>query len=1016
DFLPNTFFEQPIVDANPNDSVCGNVYDLQAISTMGTGLWTGPPNTSFGDASSPNTTAQIAFSGLSQVNATFTWHEQNSFCQAEDDVLIVYSTYPNAAAGLDDWTCGIAYTFDADILGYEYAMGTWKTDFSNADFDDKHDPNATVTLPNTGSFPGQPQAGTFGDSSFIAIPFTWVMDNNRCTDEDIVLITFYQIPVAFTGPDTSVCGKVYDMRAEYSIGSSKGQWTMIQGPGGSTVPPTWSDDTDPHATVQVPLHGEYIFKWKEDNLHNQTCTTEDQIVIFFIEIPDVDAGPDKYICGNSTNLEAINSTGTGEWLSAQAYIDDITDPLSYTEYGLTGTNDTVTYVWQEYNEHNGIQCVSNSEVDIVFMIVPESEVFFIPGTSTDHVCGKLETIDYNILVGVEPGITGPNVLAYWIGDDSNFYPNSFAKDPDSVRVGNYGVHEFNWVIENHHGDSVCPDTSITIIVDFIEQPVADAGPLYDTACIDSINPYYQFQGNWTTSTGDSIAGKWITTSPNQVSFWYINPIDPDTSLSDSLPNNYVYVNYIDPNTPEVYDLVWQEENYGSGVNGNLPDFCLDWDTTTVTFAPRPTGKVRAIYEPHCIGWPAKLSADEDYSIEAWDWSDIDDGNIIYAHNATLDSVGKGPVFVKWPEAQAGDEHYIRLITENEWACISRATADTIREPEKVPVEMEIEPAKCGDLNGEIALTTPPEFQQPHIYNWIKIDSLGFTYSDNTADTQIELETGDHYFSANARSLVMPNDSNYRCTDTFMVHVHDTGYIAALYQIQLTDTAEGIAPHTMEFTNVSYMVDSTYTTPDIVHFSHLINEPIPFEELDAEYEWRFYKLGFDTLLDYNTPVTIPPGLDPVQINGEFFVEDVNPSVEFDDAGYYIVELLARSDFGCTDTLRDGYYFIDAKSDIVPGVNVFTPNGDGVNDFLEFETKTLRSMHGKIFNRWGKLLFEWTWNENDQVPNPGWWDGKLENGQDAATGVYFYVIEGVGLDGNEFTGEDYAKAFHLIRDKQ
>ena len=74
-----------------------------------------------------------------------------------------------------------------------------------------------------------------------------------------------------------------------------------------------------------------------------------------------------------------------------------------------------------------------------------------------------------------------------------------------------------------------------------------------------------------------------------------------------------------------------------------------------------------------------------------------------------------------------------------------------------------------------------------------------------------------------------------------------------------------------------------------------------------------------------------------------------------------------------------------------------------------------MHGQIFNRWGKMIFEWTWNEADQKPNPHWWDGKV-NGKDAAPGVYFYVLTGVGKDGAQFSGKDYVKAFHLIREKK
>ena len=72
-----------------------------------------------------------------------------------------------------------------------------------------------------------------------------------------------------------------------------------------------------------------------------------------------------------------------------------------------------------------------------------------------------------------------------------------------------------------------------------------------------------------------------------------------------------------------------------------------------------------------------------------------------------------------------------------------------------------------------------------------------------------------------------------------------------------------------------------------------------------------------------------------------------------------------------------------SDYVPA-NIFTPNGDGLNDFFEipalptdFCTAQFASI--KIFNRWGKEVYSSTSNTFK-------WDGKGVN-----DGVYFYVID-------------------------
>ncbi|MES2627413.1 MAG: gliding motility-associated C-terminal domain-containing protein [Bacteroidota bacterium] len=66
------------------------------------------------------------------------------------------------------------------------------------------------------------------------------------------------------------------------------------------------------------------------------------------------------------------------------------------------------------------------------------------------------------------------------------------------------------------------------------------------------------------------------------------------------------------------------------------------------------------------------------------------------------------------------------------------------------------------------------------------------------------------------------------------------------------------------------------------------------------------------------------------------------------------------------------------------NVFTPNGDGLNDlFVPFPYHGVQSIDAKIYNRWGKLLYETT--DPDLK-----WDGKA-GGKLVPDGVYFYTVE-------------------------
>ena len=71
------------------------------------------------------------------------------------------------------------------------------------------------------------------------------------------------------------------------------------------------------------------------------------------------------------------------------------------------------------------------------------------------------------------------------------------------------------------------------------------------------------------------------------------------------------------------------------------------------------------------------------------------------------------------------------------------------------------------------------------------------------------------------------------------------------------------------------------------------------------------------------------------------------------------------------------------------NIFTPDGDGVNDVLKFSIEKGEILTLKIFNRWGHPLYESVVGE---------WDGIDKNGSESVTGNYYYIIEYRNFDGS------------------
>ncbi len=122
----------------------------------------------------------------------------------------------------------------------------------------------------------------------------------------------------------------------------------------------------------------------------------------------------------------------------------------------------------------------------------------------------------------------------------------------------------------------------------------------------------------------------------------------------------------------------------------------------------------------------------------------------------------------------------------------------------------------------------------------------------------------------------------------------------------------------------------------------------------------------------------------------YYTDAEPTHSFASVGVYKILLTVTDDRGCTDTIsrfvsitREGKIFIP---------NVFTPNGNGLNDVFEisFIPGTILEMKGSIWNRWGEKIYAFG------SPSYIWWNGQA-SGQDVSDGVYYYTLDVVDLNG-------------------
>jgi len=93
-------------------------------------------------------------------------------------------------------------------------------------------------------------------------------------------------------------------------------------------------------------------------------------------------------------------------------------------------------------------------------------------------------------------------------------------------------------------------------------------------------------------------------------------------------------------------------------------------------------------------------------------------------------------------------------------------------------------------------------------------------------------------------------------------------------------------------------------------------------------------------------------------------------------------------GCRDTL---IYTLTAEEAVKKALfipNVFTPNGDGVNDVFRIVGSEACIQELTIYDRWGRELYH-------TRTAPFEWDGRLKEGEPATEGAYVYVIRFAGF---------------------
>jgi gliding motility-associated-like protein len=247
-------------------------------------------------------------------------------------------------------------------------------------------------------------------------------------------------------------------------------------------------------------------------------------------------------------------------------------------------------------------------------------------------------------------------------------------------------------------------------------------------------------------------------------------------------------------------------------------------------------------------------------------------------------------------------------------------------------------------------------------------------------------------------------------------------VSPLVKAQFTTPSTGCAPYTAVFDNTSlagqtfswdFGDGSTSTDVNPVHeYTNVGSYHVTLIAVDS----NTCNIADTTSMDINVyplPIAnfsvapIPPEVNKPAIftnlssgatkfiwnfgDGESVTKTTTDTVshQYNATGTYNACLIAINDYGCTDTVCKA---VDALVNPLLDVpNAFTPGRFGTNAIIKVNGFGIAKMNWKIYNRWGKLIFETT----DRRLG---WDGTYK-GEIQPMDVYAYTLDVEFTDGKK-----------------
>ena len=535
DTVEVSYYEEPSANAGPNQQVCDALTTSLAATSytylaapdqnIGTTTWSyvsGPDASPvFSDIHSP--IADVTVNAYGTYRFMFT--EANGSCSDGDVVDITFYEQPTANAGTDIEECGVLSTSLA-ATSYSY-MGAPNINSGNRQWSYVSGPDVTPVFSNPASPNSAVTIDTYG-----TYKFKYTETNGTCSDEDTVMVTFFQLPAVTPMADFTVCRDsaltVIPITGTFGGGAGTAGWSVLAPAGGSIINESVTGNTVDAEYVPdySDLGGPVVLRLTSDDPAGPCAASSGDVVITINEAAWVDAGPDTVTiaAGSTLALNGIiaGGTTTGIWsvvsvpvegsfapgpstLNATFNPTDIQDAVGYVTLRLTSDDpdgiQPCAPVYDELVIHIGENPIADALNDTV--ICANDTIFLrgiIRGSATDGTWSDLDgagSVVFNNL------INDSTVIGYYV-------TNAVQMDADVAQ----GYVTFRLTTDDPDGAGpVIPDSDDkTVSINPLPHTTPISGPA--EACIGTPNLFYNvtltpgsyYDWSWGASLGTKTFG------------------------------------------------------------------------------------------------------------------------------------------------------------------------------------------------------------------------------------------------------------------------------------------------------------------------------------------------------------------------------------------------------------------------------------------------------------------------------------------------------------------------------